>query len=438
MALEMVAPAFGHGRKPGVVAEWYAVDGSTVRAGEPVFRFESDYVAVEVEAEGDGVLAWRAEAGAAAAPGKVIAFILSPGEVAPEIDHQPEGDAMAATPGPSIAEEVAAQPANPGAVAQPSAESVLPLEGPLEPLRLLRRSSRDVDAPTPGGAWSRVFGDSQTFGADVWEAAVGSSQGAWPEVETVDEPDQDEPDQDGEPAASDVAAGAEADDFTEPLVDVEVEEAALEPIPFPRTFVEEEAATWDAAAVASQPSGTLTLKTTMRMTESRKVRDQLTREWKGAVAAPGDEDIFVRAIARAAQEHVRLASLGDAAGVVFIDDAGGKLAVLGNAARGSFRDQVAALARARDESDAQQCAFTVVSLAPFDIHEGTPFLPEGHAFALAAGAPQQVRHGEEVIPTLVMAATLAYNPDFLSMSEACRLLARFRELIEAPYALLAE
>ena len=46
-----------------------------------MYRLETDYAAVEVEAEEDGVLRHRASAGASVWPGSVVAFITAPESV---------------------------------------------------------------------------------------------------------------------------------------------------------------------------------------------------------------------------------------------------------------------------------------------------------------------------------------------------------------------
>ena len=79
----------------------------------------------------------------------------------------------------------------------------------------------------------------------------------------------------------------------------------------------------------------------------------------------------------------------------------------------------------------------MTSFVPFGLEEGTPPLPQGHPFALGIGASRVV-HEPEVAPMPVMTLVLAYTPELIAVGQAARLLARVRELLEAPYALFAD
>jgi pyruvate/2-oxoglutarate dehydrogenase complex dihydrolipoamide acyltransferase (E2) component len=83
MAVPLTVPRLGLDSNEAFMAEWYQPDGATVHTGEPVYCLEVDYIAVEVEAEQDGILRHRAEAGRPVPTGEVIAYILAPGERMP-------------------------------------------------------------------------------------------------------------------------------------------------------------------------------------------------------------------------------------------------------------------------------------------------------------------------------------------------------------------
>ncbi len=179
--------------------------------------------------------------------------------------------------------------------------------------------------------------------------------------------------------------------------------------------------------VGPAPALFLTVKTGVAMSEARKMREQLAREWRGSGTQPGDEDIVIRAMARAATECPALEGSGDAVGLVIAEPSGERLAILESAGSGPFRDRVEALANTLATGDGG-CACTLTSFVRFGIDEGTPPLPDGHALALGLGAT-----GEDGRATLV----LAYSPGAISLHEAAVFLGRVRELVEAPYALLA-
>ena len=153
---------------------------------------------------------------------------------------------------------------------------------------------------------------------------------------------------------------------------------------------------------------------------------------------PQDEDIAVRALARAIAGCPGLDGFSDGIGLVILDPEGESVAVLSGAAHGAFREQVKALAAARKDPVAGPCACTITSFAGFGIEEGTPPLPDGHALALAIGDVRAITEGDEPVPTPYATLTLAYTPELISISQAATVLARVKELLEAPYALLAD
>src|SRR6266508_2775692 len=84
MATEIVMPALGIAQETGRVVQWLAAEGETVTAGEPLLEIETDKVTVSIDAPASGVLsAVRAGDGDEVSVGKVIAFILAPGEASP-------------------------------------------------------------------------------------------------------------------------------------------------------------------------------------------------------------------------------------------------------------------------------------------------------------------------------------------------------------------
>src|SRR6266508_4456051 len=90
MATEIVMPALGVAQETGRVVQWLAAEGETVTAGEPLLEIETDKVTVSIDAPASGVLsAVRADDGDEVPVGRVIAFILEPGEEPPEPPAEP-------------------------------------------------------------------------------------------------------------------------------------------------------------------------------------------------------------------------------------------------------------------------------------------------------------------------------------------------------------
>src|SRR6266540_2465241 len=120
MATEIVMPALGIAQETGRVVQWLAAEGETVTAGEPLLEIETDKVTVSIDAPASGVLsAVRADDGDEVPVGRVIAFILEPGEEPPEPPAEPapeSGEAERVTAGvPDARRETAADGAAPRA-----------------------------------------------------------------------------------------------------------------------------------------------------------------------------------------------------------------------------------------------------------------------------------------------------------------------------------
>ena len=155
MATEIVMPALGIAQETGRVVQWLAAEGETVTAGEPLLEIETDKVTVSIDAPASGVLsAVRAGDGDEVSVGRVIAFILAPGEEppAPPAEPAPEG---------GEAERVAA--GAPDARREPAADGAAPRApgsgGRREASPLARRRAREagidlerVHGTGPGGA----------------------------------------------------------------------------------------------------------------------------------------------------------------------------------------------------------------------------------------------------------------------------------------------
>ena len=469
MAVPVRAPS-SPGNAPGRIIEWYRPDGAELEVGDPIVCLECDDVVFDIEAESKGVLHQRAAAGEPSLPSNVVAFIAAPGEEPPlAIDAEP-------------APEVRAQP-EPSAVHQPMADYV-----PGAPIPLRRGALGPPKEFTRGGAWDRVFGSTEDGHIDdLWPhtdtshtspdaphvPAVEEPEPAHDEIEFESEPpeipfsiaeavsgelvgqvfeepalDESAPSwDDAPPAAASEEAYAHAPGIEVPpseafgaphwLDGVDDGDGAVVAMPYAEATPEEPMA-WAETAPAYIAPPPLILRGTIRMTEARKLCDQLGREWRDAPARPENEDLVLRAIARAAAERELALPDGGVAGLVIPLAGGDRMAILSGAARGSFKEQVARLDQSSREASYADCGITLVSFRHFGIEEATPLLPEGHSVAFAMGALRAGSLAEGDVPVPVMALTMAYNPDALSMGDAALLFARAGELIEAPYALLAD
>jgi len=108
MAVAVILPKLDEAMRTGRIIKWLKKEGDRVEKGDVLFELETEKVTFEIEAEQSGILSnVRAKAGDAVPVGTTIAFILQPGEVAPEV-AEPVAKAEGAVPVavPAVAKEV--------------------------------------------------------------------------------------------------------------------------------------------------------------------------------------------------------------------------------------------------------------------------------------------------------------------------------------------
>ncbi len=158
MATSVVMPALDPGQATGVLVRWLKREGEAVSAGEPLMEIETDKAVMEVEATASGVLAGvSAEEGEEIPVGRVIAFILAPGESLPS-PLPGSGGATEAQPPPTVqgipaARSGAPSPDDRGGL-QPQGGDQRPLASP-RARRLAAERGIDLGAlqgSGPGGA----------------------------------------------------------------------------------------------------------------------------------------------------------------------------------------------------------------------------------------------------------------------------------------------
>jgi pyruvate dehydrogenase E2 component (dihydrolipoamide acetyltransferase) len=145
VATEVIMPALGLAQETGKVLRWLKADGDSVAKGEALLQVETDKVTVEVEAPAEGTLGGlRAAEGDDVPVGEPVAFVLEPGESAPE----PAG---ATAPRPEVREAVletsgrADEPRPRHRLASPKAR------------RLAREQGVDLDSVTGSGPHGSVL-----------------------------------------------------------------------------------------------------------------------------------------------------------------------------------------------------------------------------------------------------------------------------------------
>ena len=84
MATNVIMPALEMAQESGKLVRWLKPEGASVAKGEPIMEIETDKVMVEIEAPASGMLAnIIAREGDVVPVGQTIAWILAPGQVAP-------------------------------------------------------------------------------------------------------------------------------------------------------------------------------------------------------------------------------------------------------------------------------------------------------------------------------------------------------------------
>jgi pyruvate/2-oxoglutarate dehydrogenase complex dihydrolipoamide acyltransferase (E2) component len=80
------------GNTGGLIAEWYVHEGARVAAGDAVFRLESDFVSLDIEAESAGVVRHVVPAGIPQFEGGVVGYVLARGERMPALEGMDDWD----------------------------------------------------------------------------------------------------------------------------------------------------------------------------------------------------------------------------------------------------------------------------------------------------------------------------------------------------------
>lgn len=413
MAVAVELPKLGLKAPALLVAEWYLPDGATVQRGEAVCRVETNDVALELEAEREGILRHRVESGLERPGGEVLGVILGAGERMPELP------AVETSPAPVVA----------------SRHLDLPTEEEWQDsVRAMRywagqTGERANGRAAPGEAREQQrtdivqFPKRPSFPAPSWEPVPGGTD------------DFESALLGHRPAALEFAPDPVADAAVDARLSIahapeSVAVAGVVPGHLFETAASEPEAVPAAAAATVAPAelvGTgagLSMRSAVDLTEVHKLRAQLGREWG---AAPGNEAVVLRAVGRA------LAELGRETDVSLLTFESGAVrnGLLRNANVAPFRQPVT---KSGEGGERSAC---VVSLFP-EIDEAEPKLEPGAAFALTIGAERTVVRweGERVTPAPALTLTLRCEPEQIEPFQAARFLARVRELIEAPYALL--
>ena len=428
MAHEIVMPRLSDSMEEGTVLEWLVAKGDRVEVGQPLVEIETDKATVTYEADAAGVvLALNVSEGATVPLGAPIALIGEPGEEPPPAESP---EAVAAATSASAAATSARAGATTESAAARSSTTVMPRGGRPKASPLARRLAARLDVNLEGLTGSGPNG--RVIRADVERAAAKIANGARTEVTRI------------APAGTDrqeVPAGGEG------AVRAKGETGMHELTRLQRTVARR-----TAESRATVPD--FELRCEVEMSEVVKLRDQL-REVTDPL--PSYNDFIVKAAALALREFPRVnASYHDGAvetysrinvGVAVAADNALVVPTIFDADRLSLgeisRTARELAARVREGSispaDVGGGTFTVSNLGMYGVDSFSAVINPPQAGILAAGSlkPRAVvdEHSNVVArPTIVL--TLACDHRVLYGADGARFLARVRDLLERPQALI--
>ncbi|GIW18062.1 MAG: dihydrolipoamide acetyltransferase component of pyruvate dehydrogenase complex [Tepidiforma sp.] len=454
MPTDVLIPKLGMTMTEGTVAEWLVPDGAPVRAGDIVYRLETEKIEFQVEAEADGILRHAVPAGATLPPGAVVGWILAPGEAPP----------AGAPAAPLPAAEAA--PAAPASVPPPP-----PAEGRLAASPAARRLAADLGVPLDA-----VLGTGP--GGRVTEEDVRRAHAA---LAAAPAPPAAPP---AEPPAATPVARALARELGIDLAAVrgtgpggritkeDVEAAAARPAPpssaplpapappsapgerIPLRGMRRTIA--DRMHRSLQEMAQLTLSMRVRIDEALRLREQLIAEWQPEGIRPSITDLVIRAAAKALRRHPALNArvepdaivlepavhIGMAvaleAGLVVPVIRGADALSLRDLARETSRLAEAARAGALGLDDYAGQTFSVTSLGMAGVEFFTPIINPPNVAILGIGRIVDDVAWEGDRPVRARTLTLSLTIDHRAVDGApgAAFLAEVRDLLESPYRLL--
>ncbi len=454
---ELVMPRLSDTMEEGTILRWLKADGDQIARGDELVEIETDKANMIYESDLDGTLHTVAAEGDTLAVGQLIAHIGggaggAEAEATPVRDGAGAGGsddaapasqtAVAATPSEETLVEAIAEVAGGGASSDvPAGDGARVKASPLA-RRIARDRGVDLHSLSGSGPGGRIVK------ADVERAAAGASAPAGTAPAPAATTDA------AAAPATATAPAATADAAVTPAPAAareDVTTAKGETTSVALTRMQQTIARRMAESKATIPD--FTLLSDVDMQECVRLRAELKRISKDE--APTYNDMVVKAAALALREHPRAngsyrdgtlqlhsrinvgvaVAAQDALVVPTVFDADAK--ALGEIAR----ETRSLAARVRDATitppELGGGTFTVSNLGMYGIKSFTAIVNPPQAAILSVGAVQQraVVRDDEVVARHTMTLTLVCDHRVLYGADAAELLARIRELLQAPAAL---
>ncbi|MBI5947162.1 MAG: 2-oxo acid dehydrogenase subunit E2 [Chloroflexi bacterium] len=449
MPTDVLIPKLGMTMTEGTVAEWHIPDGGEVKAGEMVYRLETEKIEFEVEAETAGTVRHLVAAGTTLPPGSVVAYILAAGEAMP-----------AGVP----AAPAAPKPATASPSGAPVAATAAPAGGPALSSPLARRLAREA-----GIDIASVRGSGP--GGRVTEADVLAAKAAPPPAASPGGPAREVI---ASPVARKLAEELRIDlstvSGTGPggrITKEDVEAAAAAPKPAPPRPVGPAAGgsvpvrgmrkvIAERMHASLQEMAQLTMGMDVAMDDAVKLRTQLVAEWEPEGVRPSYTDLVIRAVAKALRQHPLLnARFGDKeiellgevhVGMAVALDDGLVVPVIRNAdalplkeiAAESTRLATAARSGKLGLDEMAGGTFSVTALGMAGVDFFTPIVNPPNVAILGVGRIHDTVRWEGDRPVRAQTMTLSLTIDHRAVDGApgAAFLGTVRDLLEAPYRLL--
>ncbi len=448
MPTEVLIPKLGMTMTEGTVAEWHIPDGGEVKAGEMVYRLETEKIEFEVEAEAAGTVRHLVSEGTTLVPGSVVAYILAAGEAMP-------AGAPAPAPGPA-ATSTARAPAPPTAALAGGTAPSSPLAR-----RLAHEAGIDIASLRGSGPGGRVTE------ADVLAAKAAPAAATPP------------PPAAGHEVIASPVARRLAEELRIELSTVtgtgpggritkeDVEAAAAAPKPGTPRPAGPAAGTSvpvrgmrkviaERMHASLREMAQLTMGMEVSMDDAVKLRTQLVAEWEPEGVRPSYTDLVICAVAKALRQHPLLnARFGEKeielvgevhVGMAVALDDGLVVPVIRNADGLSLKEiaaestRLATAARAGklglDEMAGGTFSVTALGMAGVDFF--TPIVNPPNVAILGVGRIHDAVRWEGDRPVRAQTMTLSLTIDHRAVDGApgAAFLGTVRDLLEAPYRLL--
>ncbi|MBX3086275.1 MAG: 2-oxo acid dehydrogenase subunit E2 [Anaerolineae bacterium] len=462
MPYEIVMPRLGWTMEEGTLVEWLKQDGDTINVGDIIFTVESDKAVNEIEAMEGGILRIPPDSpppGTVMPIGRLLAYILQPGEAVP----------FGAAAAPSSAAAVSAAPSPVPTPSIASAVVTAPTNGHGNEPTISPRARRI--AAELGVDWSALQGSGRT--GRIVERDVRAAAESMPaaQVQTESQAVKASPlarrmaqDLDVDLAQlatnlpgkrisrADVAAASQPAPSAAPSTAQPVsEDDQLIPISAVRRITAER---MSASAHTVAP---VTLTSEVDATELVKLRKQL----KGDAEAnkrpiPSYNDLLIKLCAEALAEHPEMnarfhedqiaISRAVHIGIAVDSERGLLVPVLRDAQNKSVRKIAAETSALIERARAGQLkpdemrggTFTITNLGMFGIDAFTPIinLPECAILGVGRIVAKQVvidADAERVAIRQMMFVSLTFDHRLVDGAQAARFLSRVRQFIEQPY-----